>query len=171
MLRACFICPSRQASLISGLRPSEFLEALALLGLSIFQSRRLVGAPSSPEQRLAAFFSHLGLRPPQVGLSPGLLPAGGARPAAAGGTALCGAGAGGYHAAARQQADPYAEWWGMRFDGPRADGPQSERPGTSQGPGGSGAYRSSQQYHLALLQVGALMLGITLAAKGHCGGL
>lgn len=144
------------------LTPSEFLEALALLGLSVFQARRFRGTLSHPEQQLAAFFTHLGLRPlPAHDIlmagaeGAGVGSSGGAGAAARGGGGFGGgllrregAGAGG-----ERERDPYAEWWGMRFEGVAGAGAAA-----------GGSYRSSAFYNLVLLQVGrdlgAVMCGL-----------
>jgi hypothetical protein len=140
-LRTPPLPPNTQSNLISDLSPSEFLEALALAGLSVFESRRAAGAPgpaTAPEQRLLAFFRHLGVPPPPAAA----LDAGARGPCGFAG------GCGG----APPARDPYAEWWGMEF-GPEAEGGEPAAGGGGSGSGGSGGYRSSQLYHLVLLQV------------------
>jgi hypothetical protein len=153
----------QEGDLISDLTPSEFLETLALLGLSVFQTRRFKGTFSQPEQQLAAFFTHLGLPPLTAHDS---LMAGGApstlhdKPAAAAGAT---AGRAVTASVTRQvPSDPYAEWWSMRFDlesaavKRRSNAAACEATaaaGAGGGGGGVGGYRSSAVYNLVLLQV------------------
>jgi len=149
-----------QSDLISDLTPSDFLESLALLGLSIFQTRRFKGTFAQPEQQLAAFFTHLGLPPLPVheALMSGAATAAGS--AAAGGEKM--SSSSGQRVASplvmsHASRDPYAEWWSMRFDDDtllakrRSNNDEEEAAAGSRS--GVGGYRSSAFYNLVLLQV------------------